>query len=670
MRTPPAITLAVFFVLGSSLLGTTHPARAFDFPDARRIVSVSTPRISPDGLRVVYVRGRKDFAKDRIDSQLVLVDVRTGAARQLTYDRRGVSSPAWSPDGSSLAFIAEAGPEKDAQSQVFVMPMDGGDARQVTHAHNGVISFAWSPDGSRIAYVTQDDNPDQKVIDEHLDAFQVGDNDYLHTSATPPAHVWIVKADGSAAHRLTHGSWSVADIDPDGGGDISWSPDGRFLAIERFPTPIYGDSLGERIEVLNVASGTLRPLTPYGGLENFPLWSPRGDRIAFERNTNGDPMNGLAALVAPASGGPGVDVRADIGRNVDQMTWSSDGNALWIATGDGTREVLWYQPLAGPARAANLGELAPAELGNVSHDGRLVFVASRPDHPDELYVLDSPGAQPRQLTDDNAFVARTKRASVAGITWTGPGGYREDGILFYPPGFQAGATRRWPLILLIHGGPQGASVLGWDTQAQIFASHGYLVFRPNYRGSTNLGDRYQHAIARDTGQGPGEDVMAGLAAVEKLGIVDTSRIAVSGWSYGGYMTSWLIGHYHVWKAAVSGASLDDWIDDFNVSFYVYTDVPFFGGVPWNPRYTSLWRDQSPILYAAHDTAPTLIMGDIGDNNVTITNSFKLYHALKDNHVTVQFVAYPVEGHFPSDPVRSEDVEKRWLAWIEEYCHAS
>jgi dipeptidyl aminopeptidase/acylaminoacyl peptidase len=236
-------------------------------------------------------------------------------------------------------------------------------------------------------------------------------------------------------------------------------------------------------------------------------------------------------------------------------------------------------------------------------------------------------------------------------------------VLIYPLHYHGGKA---PLVLLIHGGPQGASTLGWGAQAQIFAAHGFFVFEPNYRGSTNLGDAYQHAITDDAGDGPGKDVMAGLATVERAYPIDTSRIGVSGWSYGGYMTSWLIGHYHVWKAAVSGASLDDWLDDYDIAFYYDTDVPFFRGKPWNPSNTAEWRAQSPIAAAPHATTPTLIMGDIGDNNVTITNSFKLYHALKDNGTTVKFIAYPVAGHFPSDPVRSEDVQKNWLGWLEQY----
>ncbi len=654
------LTLAV---IAFSVCAAT-PARAFDFSDARRVVSIGDAQISPDGTRAVYVRGVADYEKDRTLRQIMLVDLRTRRSRALTYDRKGVAMPRWSPDGTSLAFLADDADEKNPQSQIFVLPMDGGEARQVTHAKNGVFNYSWSPDGSRFAYAMPDDAPDQKDVDAHRDAFQVHDNDYLHRAATPPVHAWIVGADGLHARRLTSGAWSIADVSPDGGGDLSWSADGRTLAITWFPTPFVGDSLTSTIELIDVASGRMRQLTTSRGLQNGPQFAPHGDALVYNRNTHGDYANGIALFVTHPGGGDGRDVRAGVDRNVGDYAWNAAGDAVWMTAHDGTNIGLWYAPVAGRARRIDTGDVQVSRLGNAARNGTIVFVATTPSHPAEVYVLNSAASRPVALTAENAFVRNVPIARSAGVDWTATKGrFHEDGVLTYPPGWKGGKT---PLILLIHGGPQSASSIAWSTQRQIFASHGYLVFEPNYRGSTNLGDSYQHAIARDAGDGPGKDVMAGLAAVERMGIVDESRIGVSGWSYGGYMTSWLIGNYHVWKAAVSGASLDDWFDDFDIAFYVYTDVPFFGGVPWNPKYTAMWRSQSPIAYASQVTTPTLIMGDIGDNNVPITNSFKLYHALKDNGTAVQFVAYPVAGHFPSDPVRSEDVTRRWLGWLDRY----
>ena len=640
------------------------PAAAFDFSDARKVAGVADPRISPDGTRVVYVRSKPDFQNDRTDRQLVLIDVRTHFQRQLTWDRKGVSSPVWSPSGDAIAFTALDGDAKHPQSQIFVLRMDGGDAEQITHAKDGVDGFAWSPDGRRFAYSMQDNDPNPSASKTHLDAFQVEDNDYLHRAATPPEHLWISDADGAHARRLTSGSWSIADVDPGGGGTLSWSPDSKTIAIEHFPTVFVGDSLAERIELVDAQSGARRALVPGESLQDEPKFAPHGDLVAYARNTGGDYTQGIDLYVADTAGRRIADLRSQLDRNVDRSAWDAHGDALWVATPDGANLSLWYWPVRGHISRVDLGDVQPLFLGNTSREGALVFSGASATHPSEVYLLTSPAGKPVALTDNNAFVAAAGVARSVAVNWhSTKGDFKEDGVLYYPLHYKGGKA---PLILLIHGGPQGASTLAWSSLAQIFASHGFFVFSPNYRGSTNLGDAYQHAITNDAGDGPGKDVMAGLAAVEREYPIDTSHIGVSGWSYGGYMTSWLIGHYHVWKAAVSGASLDDWLDDYNIAFYYDTDVPFFAGKPWNPANTAEWREQSPIADAPNATTPTLIMGDIGDNNVTITNSFKLYHALKDNGTTVKFIAYPVAGHFPSDPVRAEDVQKHWLDWLEQY----
>jgi dipeptidyl aminopeptidase/acylaminoacyl peptidase len=666
------VRAAAFFAL-FSLACVSLPVRAFDIPDARKVVSLSEPQISPDGTRIVYIRGKADYDKDRTDRQLVLIDVRTHKSRQLTWDRKGLDSPQWSPDGAAIAFSALDGDEDNPQSQIFILRMDGGEAQQITHAKNGVNGFAWSPDGKRFAYTMQEDDPDQKAVDKHLDAFQVHDNDYLHRNATPPVHLWVIDADGSHAKQLTRGDWSVANVDPDGGGDLSWSPNSKWVAFEHFDTPFIGNSLSEYVELADVASGKLTRLTPGEAMQTSPVFAPAGMAVVYSRNAAGDAMNGNDLYVAAPSGKRIADLRSQLDRNVDAYTWSANGSALWVATPDGTGVSLWYWPLHGRIAQVHTGtaDLSPGELGNTSKNGTLVFIGANSVHPGEIYTLSAPGAAPVAITDENGWVASRGVARSVGVEWKATkGDYKEDGALTYPLGYdglhKSDPNRKFPLILLIHGGPQGASGTAWSSQRQEMAAHGFFVFSPNYRGSTNLGDAYQHAIANDTGDGPGKDVMAGLAQVEREFPIDTSRVGVSGWSYGGYMTSWLIGNYHVWKAAVSGASLDDWLDDYNVAFYYDTDVPFFRGKPWNPVNTAEWREQSPITFDVRATTPTLIMGDVGDNNVPITNSYKLYHALKDNGDVVQFVAYPVSGHFPSDPVRSEDITKRWLAWLEQY----
>jgi dipeptidyl aminopeptidase/acylaminoacyl peptidase len=274
------------------------------------------------------------------------------------------------------------------------------------------------------------------------------------------------------------------------------------------------------------------------------------------------------------------------------------------------------------------------------------------------------GGQPRRLTSFNQEIASRELGRAAELKWKGPGGLQEDGVLVYPPDFKP--THKYPLVLVIHGGPQASSTVAFSPLAQLFAARGYVVFSPNYRGSDNLGNAYERAIFNDAGEGPGRDVMAGIQALERQGFIDSSRIAVSGWSYGGYMTSWLIGHYHIWKAAVSGAAVNDLVHAYALSDFNVIERYSLGGAPWSHKMLQAYREQSPISYAGQIRTPTLIVSDTGDARVPITQSYLMYHALKDNGVPVQFIAYPVPGHFPSDPVRGTDVYRRWVEWIDQH----
>ena len=246
--------------------------------------------------------------------------------------------------------------------------------------------------------------------------------------------------------------------------------------------------------------------------------------------------------------------------------------------------------------------------------------------------------------------------------------FDESGVLTYPPEYVAG--KKYPMVLYIHGGPKAASVESFAPSSQILAGQGWLVFEPNYRGSNSDGNAYEAAIVKDAGVGPGHDVMAGVKMLEARGIVDGSRIAVSGWSYGGYMTSWLIGNYpEVWRAAVAGAPVTDLTDEYTLSDIPWLSLDIFGPPPYVGGNLKLYQEESPITYAYRMKTPTLILSDVGDYRVTTTQAYKLYHALKDNNVPVTFIAYPVGGHSPSDPIRSRDVWRRWTAYLAPYLNA-
>ncbi|MBN1225135.1 MAG: S9 family peptidase, partial [Candidatus Aminicenantes bacterium] len=341
--------------------------------------------------------------------------------------------------------------------------------------------------------------------------------------------------------------------------------------------------------------------------------------------------------------------------------WMPDSRSLLLSGPDLTRICVWHQPLEGKPEKLNLGKAIPQGEISVSSKGHIAFVAAEPLLPPEVYLMDTVNSLPRRLTDFNAELTSRKLGKVETIHWQGPDGFDENGVVILPPGFEPGS--KYPLVLMIHGGPMGTSTEAFSLTQQLMAAQGWIVFCPNYRGSNNQGDAFQSAVINDAGEGPGKDVMAGISSLKKRGIVDETRMAVSGWSYGGYMTAWLAAHYQVWKAAVAGAAVTDWFDWYNLAD-MNTWAGFgLGGSPWlNDNAQNYWR-QSPIAYAHRIRTPTLILSDTRDPRVTVTQSYKLYYALKDNDVPVEFIAYPVDGHFPRDPVHQRDLWRRWRDWI-------
>jgi dipeptidyl aminopeptidase/acylaminoacyl peptidase len=643
-------------------------AARFQIENVGKIVRLSDPQISPDGKSIAVVVSRTNFDEDRYDPELVLIDVSTRTQCVLTRGRRGLGQARWSPDGSRLAFLAAA----DGKSQIFVMPMNGGDALPLTKSSTGIQQFAWRPGRDEIAYVATDDAPKITGEERHNHAFEIQNNHYLMQEAPRPSHVWLIAADGKGApRRLTTGSWTLPTTLPPGApsSPLSFSPDGMRLAIVKVETPYTGDGDKSAIQLLDVESGQMKAMTGRTHNESQPLFSPDGIHIAHWYPRDGEPKNVNEIYVGPATGGDTASVTRQVDRNVQRAMWMPDGKSLLVSANDGTTTGLWIQPIDGKPRRVDLGRVVATAAfwldASVGPKGELAFTGTEPDRPGELYYLASPTSTPQRMTEFNKDTSALELGRTETVRWENEG-FHIDGVVTYPPDFIA--TKKYPMVLYIHGGPRSASKQAFSSRAQLLAAHEWIVFEPNYRGSDNLGNDFQAAIWNDAGAGPGRDAMAGVALLEKRGFVDTAKMAVSGWSYGGYMTTWLLGNYpSKWKAAIAGAAVTDWFDQYNYGDANVRRGNAFGGSPYTDekRYEQ-YRRQSPIYYAGKIKAPTLILSDTGDYRVPITQSFQLYHELKDHGVETQFIAYPVSGHSPTDPVHSRDIDRRWIAWLEKY----
>ena len=668
------MNLRLASVLGSAaLVLTALPAHAetsrFSLDLARKIVNVSSPRVSPDGKVAAFVVSRPNYVDDRNESELYIVDLAAGAPRQLTFERRQVSEPRWSPDGRGLAFLA---PDSAGRSQVWLMPMSGGDARRITKSKTDVQHYAWRPDGAAIAYAAADEEPKREGEARHLATMEVGEQDLFLHAPMRPQHIWLQAVDTTAAQRLTSGAWSLELVLPPSSppSHLSWSPDGRHIAFARVPLPQSGRFDSVSVRVLDVASRSIRSLNGAERFQNNPEWSPDGRSIlyVYPREGRGDLARISESQLAPAAGGPGRSLTRALDRQTFGAEWMPGGGSILVAANDRATVGLWIQPLQGAAKRVEMGDLViNGAFGYdvaVSSKGAIVFTATTANRPSELYVMDSPSARPRRLTDFNAWSKDVAWGREERITWRNDA-FDEDGVLVYPPGFSP--TSRYPLVLLIHGGPQASSKTGFSSLAQLMAAEGWLVFQPNYRGSDNLGNAYMAAITADAGPGPGRDVMAGIEELRKRPYVAPGKPAVTGWSYGGYMTTWLIGTYpDAWQSAMAGAPVSDLMEEYNLSDGNVAGRYSMGGSPWTGDREKLYREQSPITYVRRVKTPTLVMSLMEDFRVPTAQALSYYRALKDNGVETEYIAFPGRGHNPRDPLHSLERTRLWVDWVKRH----
>ncbi len=642
--------------------------RKFTFDDFSKLKRVSDPQFSPDGASLLVVISTPNLDENRHVASIHKVEVASGKSQVIVSGEKaiGVSFPRWAPNGQQLSYLATVPTNGAPKPQVFVVSSRGGEAKQVTTAPSGVQQTAWSPDSRTIGFATADEPEKKPGYQRWNDSFEVRLNDNFLTTATlPPTHVWMVPAAGGPMKRLTSGSWTLPVTRPPGAPSsmITWMPDGTGILFNQAGGGGAGGG-GGGLQVVNVTDGTLKPLG--GGNGTHPTFSPDKGMVAFLAGGNASVLS-LTPPAADTNVQPRQLTQA-IDRGIARVLWMPDGKSVIVGANDDERVSLWQVTLDGqPAKKLDTGDASPNSSFfvdmSISRDGAIAFAGTSPMRPAELYYMASPAGPVRRLTMVNDEIASIGLGTSEVVTFTNDK-FRQNAILTYPSDFDP--AKKYPMVLLIHGGPRAASMMTFSAGAQLMAAKGWLVLQPNYRGSDNLGRQFQGAIGNDAGAGPGRDVMAAVEAVMARGFVDETRLGVSGWSYGGYMTSWMLGNYpDVWKAGVAGAAVTDRIDQQN--FSDGASGARGSNSPWlNAQAMERERAQSPMTYAGKIKAPTLILANTGDYRVPITQSYKLFHALRDAGVTSMFIAYPIAGHNAIDPVRQRDVQERWIGWFERY----
>jgi dipeptidyl aminopeptidase/acylaminoacyl peptidase len=614
--------------------------------------------MSPDGSKILLISRKADIKENNYVNTLWMIDKESKEAKPLTHNRPSVGQPEWSSNGNYITFLAIGDNKK---MQLFRLPVEGGEAQQLTNSEMGLITYKLSPNDLFIAYVQKDTIVQKSGNEKHNKSFEVGYDWYLSEKAPVPAHIWISTNEGKDEYQLTSGKVGFCVFS----GNMNWSNDSKKIVYIAQPKPHASEFINSSLLLVDLETKHVSVLDEGPGVPLEPSFSNDNATILYSKSMGEEPFfNPHGLFSVNQNGRKNQDVILDIDRDISDHNWFSDQSFL-VGAKDGTKVSIWKGQLNGTYKKLDTQGVIPS-LGSMvtGPSDEIVFIGSTAKKPAELYYMKDINSVPEKMTSFNDTISHLKIGKVSSIDWEGEDGFYEDGVITYPPDFSP--NKKYPLVLYIHGGPMGSSVENFNFFAQAFAAQGWVVFEPNYRGSDNLGKAYQSSVINDAGEGPGQDVMAGIEAIKEFGFIDENKMAVSGWSYGGFMTVWLTSHYQGWKAAVAGAAVTDWFDWYNMADMNIWSGYGLGGSPWINNNAENYRKQSPITYAHQIKTPTLILSNTMDQRVTVSQSYKLFHNLKDNGTEVKFIAYPISGHFPQDPIHRKDVYKRWISWIADH----
>jgi dipeptidyl aminopeptidase/acylaminoacyl peptidase len=681
--------------LAVSLLLSCAPAVALRAQTAQRGVRaedyyafefLGDPRLSPDGRWVAYVVTTVDQRQNRRLSQVWLAPADGGRPpRQFTTSPQSSSSPRWSPDGRALAFIsarpapdtappapqagatptptpaaspappsAAATPEPAAgapsalqtaaaadatpRAQVWVLSLDGGEARRLTNLKNGVGTFDWSPDGTRLVLTSRTGPSDVKAPAsdvrhyKHL-SYKFNDTGWFDDKRS---HVWVVDARTGAASQITSGEdWN--DTDP------QWSPDGNSVAFVSDRTgKAFDESRNTDVFVVDAAGGPARKISDHEEADNSPRWSPDGKSIAFLGRLR--ERDHPKIFVAPAAGGQASrNVAPELDLIPSNLTWAEAGRALYFESGVKGESHLFRAELKdGRLRQVTRGARAVRSVDIAADSRRMVYAANDFKHLDDLYAADLDGSGEKRLTGLNARLwSQLQLSGVERMSYKGADGWDIDGFLVKPVGWREG--QKYPLILSIHGGPAGMYGVDWFHEFQVYAARGWAVFYTNPRGSTGYGQKFERGIEGEWGRNDYTDVMNGVEEVLRRNPwLDRGRLGVTGGSYGGYLTNWIVGHTDIFKAAVTLRSVVNFVSDEGTRDGAYGHKDDFGGDLFE-KFDLYW-ERSPLKYAKNVKTPILILHSENDFRVPLEQGEQWFRALKHFGATAEFVIFPRENH--------------------------
>tara|TARA_B100001248_G_scaffold19167_1_gene12675 strand:- start:198 stop:2072 length:1875 start_codon:yes stop_codon:yes gene_type:complete len=622
-----------------------------------KIKSISQTDISNDGKYAAYVVREAIMQEKKSEylNQIWVTNLVNKENYQYTYNLKSSMSPKFSPDGKKIAFLSS----RSGKNQVWIMNTHGGEARKLTNEKKGVRSIKWSPDGKKISFLKNDnDTEEEKKSKENKTDVILVDKNFKYS------HIYTYNFDEDSVFQITNGDFSVNNFD--------YSPDGKKIIFShQEDTNINTGFVNTDISIIESNGKNIKFLIQRPGLDSNPIFSGDGNKFAFISSGGKQESIGLRDVYIYNLKSDEIKKLSNTpNRDSNIISWSSDDKNLIINESIKTTSQLLLLPVNGdPYTSWSSKKYKEGVISSVvksKKSDKIILCYEKLDSPVEVYITKSNEPSFIKLTDINNYdLPKLSRTEL--ITWKSSDGLEIEGILTYPKDYKKGI--KYPVILQIHGGPAGVFSQRFNGRPGIymteyFSEKGYVTIKPNPRGSTGYGKDFRYANYKDWGYGDYEDVVSGVDKVIEMGIGDPNNQFVMGWSYGGYLTSFIVTKTNRFKAASMGAGLPNLISMVTTTDIQDYLVAHMGSEFWNDYET--YEKHSAIYQIKNTTTPTQIIHGANDLRVPFTQGQEFYRALDRLGVDTEMVVYPRTPHGPREPKFLMDVSDRILSWFEKY----
>ena len=668
------IFLSLLLIIAS--ISLADEKRPITFNDLISMGRLGDPQVSPDGKLIAYVVTYYDLKTNSSNSDIWLMPIAGGEPRKLTNSPRGDSQPRWSPDGSQIAFTST----RTGRPQVWLIRLEGGEARQLTDLSTGASGAIWSPDGKWLLFASRvyPDCPDdecnkkreQEKADSKVKARIIDQLLYRHWDSWTDEkrdHLFLIPASGGEPKDLTPGDYDVPPIALGSAQDYAFSPDGKEICFVMNTDEVVTLSTNNDLFTIPVTGGEPQRITTREANDNQPVYSPDGKYIAYLAMARPKfEADRYRLILYERATTRHINLTEDLDRSVDTIVWSPDSSALYFTCGDEAYISIYTVSVKGGRVRKLIGESYNGNL-RVTPDGKgLVFSRQSIRHPTDIYYADTEGKMLKQLTNINGSLLEELEMNPLETFWFKSfDGLKVQGLMVKPPGFDA--TKKYPLMFLIHGGPQSAwgDDFHYRWNAQMFAAPGYVVVMINFRGSSNYGQEFTDRISGDWGGGCYRDLMKGLDyALENYPFIDPDKLGASGASYGGYMIYWIAGHTDRFKALFSHDGVYNLTSMYGVTEELWFPEWEFRGTPWTNK--TMYEQWSPHNCAQNYKTPMLIVHGEQDFRVPIGEGLQAFTALQRQGIPSRLLYFPDEGHWVLRPQNAELWWKTVFQWFDQY----